>query len=139
MYHIQSGFKHIIEWVIFTVFVAGIPLIIFMIFSWIFGIDQWKETTQLSSFFFSSTITELFFRVEDREAYKISSMSGFKSFLYIMIFWTLVLYVMVSYIDFRGYKMAENSMYRIKELVVVSGGTSLILSAISRFIGGYYE
>ena len=137
---IASGFKQMEKWIQMTFFISGMQLALFFLLSFIFGIDKYKVTAQLSSFFFSTTLGDAFLRKKDEleGTYKEKYIGIMRNILVLSCLTTGVLYIILLLSDLVPFTLEKDSLNGIFKLVLICGAISVMLSSTFQFLSGFY-
>ena len=136
---LKNGFKSLGKWFIFTVFLSGFPLLLYIILCFMFGIDEERGITEIAAFFFGIATPVLFehqvgIKVQDNVLAKIVKYAMAVVFVFFCMFYG---YVYIK--DFRGEKLTTEELASCRFLILSFGSGSFILTGISQFVGGYYS
>lgn len=135
----RNGFKNLGKWFVFTVFLSGFPLLLYIMLCVMFGVQKsGGGLTEIAAFFFGIATPVLF---EHQVGIEIHENALVKVVKYTMAFVFVFFCIFYGYVyikDFRGEVLTDEELDSCKFLIYSFGGGSFILTGISQFVGGYY-
>lgn len=134
----QNGMKCFSQWFFFTVLLAGIPLIFYLLLCIAFGMKREFGLTELAAFFFGVTTPVLF---EHQMGIDLKDNALLRAVKYIVIFSFVFFCMFYGYIyikNFKGEALTSKELDSCMFLILAFGSGSFLLTGVSQFCGGYY-